>query len=145
MNHLVWFRRDLRTLDNSALQQALERASMLEGSNVVALFIETPDQWQEHNLAPIQADLIQRRLHEVSAELQDLNVSLIVERCDSFAECAEVISRLCQQHSINQLWANKEYELNEVKRDEIVAETSPIRALSLDSSMTAVCLHPERC
>ncbi|GAM68185.1 deoxyribodipyrimidine photolyase [Vibrio sp. JCM 19236] len=96
---------------------------MSQDSNVIALFIETPGQWQEHNLAPIQADLILRRLHEVSAELKELNISMIFERCDSFSDCADVLSRLCQQHHINRLWANKEYELNEVKRDELVAET----------------------
>ncbi|GAM63238.1 deoxyribodipyrimidine photolyase [Vibrio ishigakensis] len=96
---------------------------MSPDSNVIALFIETPGQWQEHNLAPIQADLILRRLRELSVELKELNISMIFERCDSFSNCADFISSLCQKHHINRLWANKEYELNEVKRDELVAET----------------------
>lgn len=54
---LVWFRRDLRTLDHTALQAALD-----SGQPVVACFIATPQQWQSHDMAPMQADLIARHL-----------------------------------------------------------------------------------
>ncbi len=41
---IVWFRRDLRTLDNTALSQALA-----VDEPVVALYIATPQQWQSHH------------------------------------------------------------------------------------------------
>ncbi|MGJ8501021.1 deoxyribodipyrimidine photo-lyase, partial [Glaesserella parasuis] len=66
---LVWFRRDLRTLDHTALKAALD-----SGQSIVACFIATPEQWREHHMAPMQADLIARRLEYLNDELESLNV-----------------------------------------------------------------------
>lgn len=127
MNQLVWLRRDLRTLDNSALKQAMEWARAHPDAGVIALFISTPKQWQEHQLAPIQADLIKRRLAELEHEFHDLNIPLVVEECERFSDCTSVILDLCKEHKVSKVWANKEYELNESKRDERVTEALSIQ------------------
>lgn len=62
---LVWFRRDLRIKDNIALYEAC-----LSGEPVMAVYYETPQQWKAHGLAPMQADLIQRRLLILQQELE---------------------------------------------------------------------------
>lgn len=76
---LVWFRRDLRTLDHTALKAALD-----SGQPVVACFIATPEQWREHHMAPMQADLIARRLEYLNDELESLNVPFYIKRCRRF-------------------------------------------------------------
>lgn len=69
--NLVWLRRDLRIEDNSALVNAVET-----GEPVVCIYTATPETWHEHGLAPIQADLIYRRLQGLKQDL-----SLYVFHC----------------------------------------------------------------
>mgnify|MGYP000297771474 CR=1 FL=1 len=54
---LIWLRRDLRAVDNTALNYAIN-----SGEPVIAVFVATPTQWQKHHMAPMQADFIYRRL-----------------------------------------------------------------------------------
>ena len=45
MRALVWFRRDLRVHDNTALYEAAKAAD----DGVVAVYLITPTQWQRHD------------------------------------------------------------------------------------------------
>ncbi|MDW6005035.1 deoxyribodipyrimidine photo-lyase [Vibrio mangrovi] len=110
---LVWFRRDLRTVDHTALHQAIQ-----SGEPVCAVFIATPGQWQQHDMAPIQADLIYRRLAVIRAELRQLNVPLFYQEVGSFDESVEAVISLAQRLMVNEVLLNIEYELNECLRDQ---------------------------
>lgn len=114
---LVWLRRDLRTTDNTALNRAIE-----SGGPIVALYIATPGQWRSHYLAPIQADLIWRRLGEMNQELSQLNIPLLYAETDDFSAVTEVLDRVVQAFPISEVLANREYELNEVRRDRLAGE-----------------------
>ncbi len=54
--HLVWFRNDLRINDNLALHAACSKSD----ARVIALFIATPGQWQQHDMAPGESRLFTR-------------------------------------------------------------------------------------
>ena len=75
MDAVIWFRRDLRLHDNPALAAARHHAGQ-HGGRLRALFIETPQQWREHDMAPRQADLLCRRLNALGSELAQLGVQL---------------------------------------------------------------------
>ncbi|MPS31123.1 MULTISPECIES: deoxyribodipyrimidine photo-lyase [unclassified Salinivibrio] len=111
--HLVWFRRDLRGLDNRALSAASEASDP-----VVGIFIETPEQWASHHLAPKQAGLIKARLEALREELRAQNIPLVVERAADFSQSAEKVADYAHRIGATAVFANKEYELNESKRDE---------------------------
>ena len=49
MRTLIWFRRDLRLTDNTALFNAAKHAS----DGVVGLFVVTPEQWKQHDDAAV--------------------------------------------------------------------------------------------
>lgn len=114
---LVWFRRDLRAVDNLALQ-----AAIASGESVVAIFVATPEQWQNHHLAPIQADFIFRRLKALQAELRQLNVALLYHETNNYQSCAEFIADLAKRNHFSEVLCNKDYELNEVLRDNYLGE-----------------------
>ena len=61
--HLVWFRSDLRTLDNPALF-----AAAAEG-RVAALFLLTPEQWRLHGIAAKKIAFMLRSIDTLSATL----------------------------------------------------------------------------
>ncbi|KGY10096.1 deoxyribodipyrimidine photo-lyase [Vibrio sinaloensis] len=110
---IVWLRRDLRTIDNTALNAAIESREP-----VIAAFVATPDSWREHKMAPIQADLIKRRLVELKSELSELNIPLIYSEAPDYSSSVDVLLRWVKQYGVTNVHVNKEYELNEVSRDD---------------------------
>lgn len=114
---LVWLRRDLRAVDNTALNIAIE-----SGDPVVALFVSTPVQWRDHHMSPRQADLIYRRLQALSHELADLNISLLYQEVDDFSDAAKCVAALAQKLSVNEVLVNQEYEVNEEYRDSLTCD-----------------------
>ncbi|SHE39828.1 deoxyribodipyrimidine photo-lyase [Vibrio gazogenes] len=110
---LVWFRRDLRTIDHTALNAAIR-----SGEPVCAIFVATPEQWRQHDMAPIQADLIARRLPVIRDELRQLNVPLYYREVCDFAASVEIVVALARQLRADTVLVNIEYELNEQRRDQ---------------------------
>ncbi|WP_419240522.1 deoxyribodipyrimidine photo-lyase [Photobacterium leiognathi] len=110
---IIWFRDDLRTVDNTALNHAIET-----GLPVIALFVATPMQWHEHHVAAIQIDFIHRRLRVLKQQLAELNIPLQVMQCNDFSESVDAIAEYCHMHRVVHVFANKQYPLNEQLRDE---------------------------
>ncbi|WP_028022564.1 deoxyribodipyrimidine photo-lyase [Enterovibrio calviensis] len=113
---LVWFRRDLRVKDNIALSKACE-----SGEPVMAIYYETPVQWQSHGMAPIQADLIRRRLQVLQQDLEKLNIPLLFKRVPVFSDINPSLAELCQQYQISDIYCVRDYEVDEVSRDNSIA------------------------
>ncbi|SDH19881.1 deoxyribodipyrimidine photo-lyase [Vibrio xiamenensis] len=134
---LVWLRRDLRVDDNSALIAALN-----SNEPVAAVFIATPAQWQQHHLAPIQADLIWRRLAELSGELEALNVPLLYRQVDRYGQAAQAVSELALELQANEVWVNRDYELNEQRRDALCEQLLEPHGVSFKSCHDKCALAP---
>ena len=116
MSALIWFRRDLRARDNSALFYAAK-----EYERVYGLYVLTPGQWQEHDDAPVKVNFWLENLKCLSEELAALNIPLLIQTCDSFADSPKVVAKVAKKHKCERLFFNKEYEVNEVVRDEATA------------------------
>ena len=115
--NVVWFRRDLRVEDNTALIEACQ-----SGEPVVGVYIATPKTWERHSLSPIQADLIYRRLFALQDDLQKLNIPLYYAEVDSYKDCVELISDVMTSSSASGLFFNKQYEFDEVQRDSVIVQ-----------------------
>lgn len=108
---VLWFRNDIRTIDNPALKFAQDNGVR------DAIFFVTPKQWQEHHLAPIKIDFLLRHVVDLKTQLNDMGITLqIIEVPDYQAQVAYLVS-WCQNAGINHLIANQELELNERTRD----------------------------
>lgn len=116
---ILWLRRDLRIHDNPALSEALRLGA------TKAIFISTPKQWSKHNLAPIQADFVQRHLVSLAVELLEYGVNLIHLSATDYHDQRETLTRYCRQHGVTTVCANSEPEVNEKERDRLFAQ-SPI-------------------
>ncbi len=114
---LVWLRSDLRVDDNTALYNAL-----LEHRRVVAVFYATPDQWREHLLAPVKAEFIWRNLAALRDALASLNVPLHVRVVPRFDDSVDDLLALCRQWQCTAVFANREYAVNELRRDDSAAQ-----------------------
>lgn len=71
MKNLVWFRRDLRVTDNSALFQAANQAD--EG--VLGVYFITPGQWKQHDDADCKINFWIENLRLLSDSLAKLNIA----------------------------------------------------------------------
>ncbi len=117
MRALVWYRSDLRTADNTALHHACRAAD--EG--VVALFVISPGEWEAHDLAPCRVDFMLRTLQELSAGLAALNIPLLIEEAALPGDVPGVVARAAARHGCGAVYANREYEVNERRRDAAVS------------------------
>ena len=116
--YLMWFRRDLRIHDNTALAALCERANE-DNAQVSAVFFLTPEQWQVHDMSLTQLDHIARNLPILAKDLQTkLNIKLTVCVTADFASCNAQLIDLCAANNIRCVMANHEYEGNEIARDE---------------------------
>lgn len=110
-NTLIWFRQDLRLHDHSALWHATNSGS------TIALVILSPEQWQQHDDAPIKIDFYLRQLQQLKIDLAQLNIPLIIKTIPLWQDIAPYIQQLCQNLNIQYIHANIECGVNELQRD----------------------------
>jgi deoxyribodipyrimidine photo-lyase len=122
----VWFRADLRVSDNAALAAACRDRD----ARVIAFFLLAPDQWREHGWSPARVDLVRRTLGELSRSLAALNIPLVIRRADRFADAPAALGSLVRERGVTSLHFNREYEVNEVRRDDAVARE--LRSLGVE-------------
>ena len=111
--HLVWFRNDLRVHDNYALSAACRSPD----ARVLALFIATPDQWQQHNMAPRQAEFIGQHLNALGEQLAERGIELHIRQQAGFSAAVDEVKQFCRQQDVSALFYNYQYEINERERD----------------------------
>ncbi|XPF96285.1 deoxyribodipyrimidine photo-lyase [Colwellia sp. RE-S-Sl-9] len=123
--NVIWFRKDLRIYDNPALTQAIT------DKRCKAVYISTPLQWQQHDMAPIQADFIERHLNLLAEQLSELGITLdYIESTDYNDQISQLLS-YCEQHNIDNIYANSEVEINEQNRDNKLQQAISNTDLSL--------------
>lgn len=130
MTALVWFRNDLRCLDNQALSTACE-----QHDSVRAVFLCASEQFSEHHMAPIKADFIRRALDELATNLAALGIPLDFIDAPTFADSAAALQQYKDEHNISSLYANAEYLVNEMQRDQQVAAQLSIPSTFFDSQL----------
>lgn len=111
--HLVWLRNDLRITDNKALHAACCDPT----ARVLAVFIATPGQWRQHQMAPRQAAFIHANLLQVQQALADRGIPLVCHQCDDFAAAIDWLVAYCAQERVDALFYNRQHEINELRRD----------------------------
>lgn len=143
-NHraLMWFRSDLRIRDNAALFNACRRAGGKAGAGVVAVFLISPGEWKAHEYAPARVDLILRSLAELSAALAALNVPLLIETVPEAGTIPRTLVGLAKKHASAEIHFNKEYELNESRRDAAVIAAFEAAGLRASAHTDQVCFEP---
>ena len=119
MRHLVWLRADLRCTDNTALHAACTDSK----AELACVYAITPDQWRSHDVAGCRIDFELRTLAALRTELDALNIPLLILECSDFAALPAQLASLVQQHRIDAVFFNRQYEVNELARDAVVTAT----------------------
>ena len=138
MRNLVWFRRDLRVTDNSALFRAANQAD--EG--VLGVYFITPEQWKQHDDADRKVNFWIENLRLLSDSLAKLNIPLIIKTCDTFAAVPKQLVTLAKKYKCDGLFYNREYEINEVRRDKAAAKACQAAGISVNRFHDRIIVPP---
>lgn len=136
MRTLVWFRADLRVRDNSALWNAARRGE------VVGVFVICAEQWKSHDWAGVKVDFMLRTLGVLQADLAKLNIPLRIADTPDFSGVARVLLGEARACGCTGVMFNKEYEVNELARDEAVTRAFEGAGLSAVGWTDQVLVEP---
>jgi deoxyribodipyrimidine photo-lyase len=140
MRALVWFRADLRVSDNPALVAACERAE----DGVVAVFLVSAAQWRRHDWGANRADFTLRSLAALAPELHSLGIPLRVVQCPRFADAPAKLLEVARANGCHALFFNREYELNEARRDRAVEQAFQAAGLGVTAEHDQCVVVPGR-
>lgn len=135
---LIWFRSDLRLGDNTAFAEALRHS---EGG-LIAVFVATPHQWSEHDWGPARVDFLLRNLHSLAERLKEKGVPLLLRQTPDFGGVAEELLTLATDLNCDRLFFNREYEVNESRRDQDVTDRFVARGLAVHAFDDQTILPP---
>jgi deoxyribodipyrimidine photo-lyase len=116
MRALVWFREDLRIADNSALYFASQKAKQ----GIAAIYLITPSFWQRHDMAVLRQEFIFNAVNDLSQNLQAKNISLKIVTINDEKQIAQALYQYAASIKADVLFFNKQYEIDELARDEKV-------------------------
>ncbi|BCE01683.1 deoxyribodipyrimidine photo-lyase [Marinicellulosiphila megalodicopiae] len=110
--NFIWFRNDLRTLDNPAIFYAQKNKQP-----TIAVFYICLEQWQSHHLSLRKMNIIYQRLLGLTEELNELNIPLYIFNTPNYKDSVHHLLKLTKQSKSTDLFLNNEYEVDEIKRD----------------------------
>ncbi len=96
---IVWFKRDLRIVDNSALHFAAATKNP-----IIPLYIIEPELWRQPDMSKRHYDFLSESLFELDCELEKLGQKLIIRVGDA----VEVLAEIQKKFQINNLWSHQE-------------------------------------
>ncbi len=137
MTALVWFRNDLRTAWHTPLAAATQ-----SGEPVRALYLLCADQWQQHGVAPIRQWYVLHSLQQLGEQLAQRGIRLDILDAGDFERAPAVLADYVDQHSISSIYCNREYPLNEMRRDRAVAKLMAQRNIVIHGSDDGVLVPP---
>lgn len=111
MTRLVWFRTDLRLIDQPALAGARSAGPAL------GLYVVSPAQWQSHPEAPTKLEFWRRLLKDLQPRLTERGVALKLLRIDRWEDVPQALLRFCLDHGVTEVHCNREQGVYERRRD----------------------------
>lgn len=121
-NVLHWFRsKDIRMQDNKALYAASQKAK--EGSGtLLSAYLHSPQDLEWHGTSPARTDFILQSLSLLQKDMGEKNVPLAILTADDRSQKSDKILDFVKEHDISHVYANFEYEVDELRRDIDLAE-----------------------
>ena len=126
-----WYKCDLRTQDNKALHLASEKAKS-EGVPLICIYIVSPQDFEAHLTSPARVDFILRTLEVLKTDLAKLDIPLHVETVEKRKAIPGRIFELCEKWGVNHLFANVEYEVDELRREAQMVREGLENGISFD-------------
>ncbi|KAG9015432.1 hypothetical protein FRB94_000036 [Tulasnella sp. JGI-2019a] len=135
---VYWMRmEDLRIVDNRALAAASECA-VKNGIPLLVMFCFSPGDYRAHDRSPRRIDFVLRNLKDIKKKLDALSIPLYTFIHPKRKTVPEKVLELLKSWNTHDLFANIEYEVDELRRD--------LKLLELSSGAGIGCsLFHDRC
>lgn len=111
-----WFKMDLRHTDNRSLALASTKAKEA-GVPLICMYIVSPQDFEAHLTSPVRVDFMLRTLSVLKQDLAALDIPLYVETVDKRRHIPQRVFELMEEWGSNHLFANIEYEVDELRRE----------------------------
>ncbi|RUO36597.1 deoxyribodipyrimidine photo-lyase [Aliidiomarina sanyensis] len=139
MTALVWFRNDLRLLDNDAVYGATR-----EHEQVEFVWVSTPEMWKLHDWSPAKWELYHRHAQTIADDLAERGYVLHVIEGKRYKDAAQKVVEYAKEISAAALYFNREYALHEVQRDTRVKQLAEKHGLAVHCFDSNLLVPPER-
>lgn len=126
-----WFKMDLRTIDNRGLWLASQKAKEA-GVPLLALYIISPQDFEAHLTAPVRVDFQIRTLHVLKQDLAALDIPLYIETIEKRKNVPGRVLELLEEWGASHLFANMEYEVDELRRDAQLIRTCAAKGINME-------------
>lgn len=130
---IVWFRRDLRTVDHPALIAAIKRGP------VVPVFIHAPDELEPWSIGGAQRVYVHLALKELQKQLASLGLKLI---CRTAKRAGAAIEELIEECSADAVYWNRCYEPAAIERDKQIKTSLRKRNIEVESFNGSLLYEP---
>ena len=116
-NVLHWFRsKDLRQDDNKALWAASQQAKKGDG-RLISMYLHSPKDLEWHGTSPARIDFVLETLKLLRAQLAEKNIPLAILVAQERKQKKETVMDFIKKHGVSHVFANFEYEVDELRRD----------------------------
>ena len=121
-NVIHWFRsKDLRIQDNKALYSASLLAAEKQ-KPLICVYVYCAEEFQWHGTSPARSDLIVETLALMQSELKELNIPFVFATAEGRKDIVPTILKFIKANQASHVYANFEYEVDELRRDIRVLE-----------------------
>lgn len=136
-NNLVWFRNDLRTIDNSVLAEACKNSK-----KVIGIYCFDPKYFEinKHGFKiteKYRAKFLIETIQDLKAQLDCLNIDLMVYH----ASPETIIPELCNTHQITDIYLQNDWTKDEIATENAVK--SNLKDVNFHSIYNQFLYHPE--
>ena len=139
MPDLVWFRNDLRTMDNPALSSALRGTAR----GAIGLFVCMHDTWRRHDWGSPRVTFMLESLRSLRLELERLNVPLLIRIASNEFEAVDIVTDVARGSGCRCVRANLEFGVDESRRDALARSRMAEHGLDLQLHHDQVVFAPE--
>ncbi|KAL9635857.1 MAG: hypothetical protein Q9164_003207 [Protoblastenia rupestris] len=126
-----WFKCDLRITDNKALHLASEKAKT-KGVPLICLHIVSPQDYKAHCTSAVRVDFVLRTLEVLKEDLAELDIPLYLETVEKRKAIPDKILELCEEWGASHLYANIEYEVDELRREALITRRGVEKGIAFE-------------
>lgn len=141
-NVIHWFRnQDLRIHDNKALHGASQFAQE-HGKNLICVYLYCLEEIEWHGVGAARLDFLLRNFECLKKELGELEVPFVVLKIEKRSGLVPALTEFVEKYDAQRVFANFEYEIDEIRRDIKVVETSGDAGWSLELHHDQTIMEP---
>lgn len=117
---IVWFKNDLRIMDNPALYFAAQQSAENSQNQLLAVYVFCLKEFRTHQFSDCKIMLIIEAIRKLQGDLNKYGIPLLVCFEDDSSKVPFVVAKLCHETNCKGLFFNRQYEDDELRRDDLV-------------------------